>query len=66
MQKQLQERLRPVRRKPYLVTGNERIKLPAKWCWDNQVDSMDGLQVYMYLTPDGDLLVSTRNYSKTA
>lgn len=50
--------LEPVRRKPYQVSGNGRIKLPALWFEENGPEP----RVYMYLTPDGDLLVSAREY----
>ena len=50
--------LEPVRRKPYQVSGNGRIKLPAAWFAENGPEPT----VYMYLTPDGDLLVSSREY----
>ncbi len=59
MNKTQQAQLEPVRRKPYQVSGNGRIKLPAKWFAENGPEPM----VYQYLTPDGDLLVSAKDYT---
>ena len=54
MTKKQQAELEPVRRKPYQVSSNGRIKLPAVWFAENGPEPT----VYMYITPDGDLLVS--------
>ena len=50
--------LEPVRRKPYQVSSNGRIKLPSVWFAENGPEPT----VYMYITPDGDLLVSAKEY----
>ena len=59
MTQQQRKGLQPVRRKPYQVSGNGRIKLPAVWFALNGPEPT----VHMYITPDGDLLVSAKDYT---
>ena len=59
MNERQRQSLIPVRAKPWAVSGNGRIKLPAAWFELNGAAPT----VHLYLTADGDLLVSSRDYT---
>ena len=44
------------RGREYRIDRNQRLKVPAEW------GGRTGEAVYQYVTPDGDLLVSRRDY----
>ena len=57
--KQLQPLENKLHDGPFKVASNERIKLPREWLNGRPIES-----VYLYVTGDGDLLVSVTDYTK--
>ena len=59
----MKDKLTVTARSPYRISANERVKLPAEFLqrWALTPGKHD---VWMYMTGDGELLVSVRDYRK--
>ena len=57
MTTRLRQSLTLIRDRTYKVDRNDRLKLPAEWLYPARDTTM-----YVYITPDGDLLVSRHDY----
>ena len=58
------QELTPTSRNPYRVSDNERVKLPREFFHRHPHIKAGESEVWMYMTPGGDVVVSTRDYTR--